>query len=154
MGLLARLLSFFVSTPAAPRAGERPPPTTWGEGYGYLGAVGESQYQEALKRIARNGRLCWATLIPEPDNPFDVNAVVVQIGTETVGYLARPDARRYQRRLATRAEPLQVPAKLLGGTRDKPFLGVLLDCREVEHMPKPKAVRKKKVVIDPNEQPF
>lgn len=47
-----------------------------------------------------------------------------------------------------------VPAKLIGGTRDKPNFRVLLDCREVEHMPSPKPVRKKKQVVDPTDQPF
>jgi hypothetical protein len=134
-------------------ASERLPPA-WEERHGYLGAVGESQYQPALKRIARTGRLRWATLQPEPDNPFDVNAVAVLIRGEIVGYLTRTDARRYQRRLRALIEPLQVPAKLIGGTRDKPSFGVLLDCREVARLPTPKTVRKKPVKVDPTDQPF
>ena len=31
-------------------------------------------------------------------------------------------------------QPLEVPAKLIGGTRGKPSFGVLLDCREAEQM--------------------
>jgi hypothetical protein len=116
--------------------------------------VGESQYQPALQRVARSGRVCWATLVPEPDNLFDGNAVVVQIQGDTVGYLTRADARRYQRRLLALPKPMQVPAKLIGGERGKPSFGVLLDCRAVEQLPKPKPVRKKKVAVDPTDQPF
>ena len=122
-------------------------------GYGYLGAVGESQYQPALKGIARRGRICEATLIPEPDNPWDVNAVVVKIGEQVIGYLPRSHARRYQRRLLTLIEPYRCPAKLIGGTSDKPSFGVLLDTRVLEHMPTPKKPRKKRTV-DPTDTPF
>jgi hypothetical protein len=57
--------------------------------------------------------------VPEPDNAFDRNAVMVEIDGHTVGYLSRAEARRYQRRLLPLPEPMQVPAKLFGGTRDK-----------------------------------
>jgi len=152
MSLLGRLWSL-VSSPTTPRPAERPAPT-WTDGYGYLGAVGESQYQSALRRVARTGRLCWASLVPEPENPFDSNAVAVRIQDETVGYLCRADARRYQKRLLTLPQPLEVPAKLIGGTWGKPSFGVLLDCREVERMPKPKRQRKTQVTVDPSDQPF
>jgi hypothetical protein len=147
-------MSFFGwlrSLVSRPRA-QRSSPADW-SGYGYLGVVGESQYQSALQQIARRGRLCEATLIPEPENPFDANAVVVKIQGEVVGYLPRSHARRYQRRLVTLTEPHRCPAKLIGGTRDKPSFVVLIDQREVERMPSPKRQRKKRT-IDPNEQPF
>jgi hypothetical protein len=83
-----------------------------------------------------------------------VNAVAVQIDGLTVGYLCRTDARRYQRRLLTLERPLVVPAKLIGGTDDKPSFGVLLDCREVERMPTPKRTRRKAEAFDAGEQPF
>ncbi len=152
MGMVTWLRSLLSSPAAAdaPPASE-PPPWT---GYGYLGIKGESQYQPALQRIARSGLICQATLIPEPDNPFDVNAVVVKINNETVGYLSRSDARRYQRRLLALTELHHCPAKLIGGTREKPYFGVLLDCREVEHMPTPKRPRKPRTKFDSKEQPF
>jgi hypothetical protein len=124
------------------------------EGWGPLSAVGESQYQPALRRVAQSGRVCWATLKPEPDNPFDSNAVCVQVQAETVAYLSRADARRYQRRLLLLSTPMRVPAKLIGGTSDKPTLGIILDCREVERLPKPPTGRKKRVKVDPTDQPF
>jgi hypothetical protein len=130
----------------------QPPPAM--EGWGYISAVGDSQYQAALRIVSRAGRLCWATLVPEPENPFDSNAVVVRIEGATVGYLSRDDARRYQKRLLQLTAPLEVPAKLIGGTSDKPSFGVLLDCREVEALPKPVRTRKKKVDVDPTDQPF
>jgi hypothetical protein len=143
-------------SPAPPSAstGPKPPPPPFEEKWGYLGAVGESQYQPTLKRAARQSRLCWACLVPEPDNPFDANAVAVKIQGETVGYLCRADARRYQRRLLALTTAMEVPAKLIGGTFDKPSFGVLLDCRKVEALPKPKPPRRKKLVADPSDQPF
>lgn len=137
---------------------EQSTPATHGQGrwtgHGYLGAVGESQYQPALQAIARRSRECQAILIPEPDNPFDANAVVVKIDGVVVGYLTRADARRYRSRLLALPQPFCCPAKLIGGTRDKPSFGVLLDHRELERMPVPKRPRKKREKIDPNEQPF
>lgn len=157
MGLLFRLRSLFVTSPAihlnAPTAGGSAP--VFPEGWGPLSAVGESQYQPALRRVAsQRGRVCWATLVPEPDNPFDGKAVCVQVAGETVAYLSRRDAGRLQKRLLTLSAPMRVPAKLIGGTADKPSYGILLDCRQAEALPKPKPVRKRKVVVDPSDQPF
>jgi hypothetical protein len=135
-------------------ADTRPPPTAEFEGYGYLAVVGESQYQMALRVFLHRGRIHWAKLVPEPDNPFDRNAVLVEIDGHTVGYMSRADARRYQRRLLPLAAPIEVPAKLIGGTDDKPSIGVLLDHREVERMPEPKRSRKRKPEIPPADQPF
>ena len=141
-----------ITARAAP--GTRQLPTAM-DGYGYLSIVGESQYQGALRMIAtKYGRICWAKLVPEPDNPFDRNAVMIEISGYTVGYLSRGEAKRYQRRLLPLAEPIQVPAKLIGGTRDKASFGVLLDHREVEAMPTPKRTRKRKAEIPPDDQPF
>ena len=77
-----------------------------------------------------------------------------QVQGETVAYLSRTDAKRYQSRLRTLTEPLRVPAKLIGGTGDKPSFGGTVDCRELEAMPKPKATRKKRPAADPADQPF
>jgi hypothetical protein len=153
MGLLRWIQSRLATThrPAAALPHEQ----TWSnwEGYGYLGAVGESQYQPALQQIARGGRICEATLVPEPDNPFDVNAVAVKVNGHVVGYLPRSHARKYQRRLLALTEPFRCSAKLIGGVEDKPSFGILLDTRVIEHMPTPKSPRKKHA-IDPNETPF
>jgi hypothetical protein len=63
--------------------------------------VGESHYQDALEAITggrtEEGVDCerWAYLLPEPDNPYDRNAVAVSIDGQTVGYLSRSDAAAY-----------------------------------------------------------
>ena len=126
------------------------------DGYGYLAVVGESFRQPVLRQIAKRGRICWATLEPEPANPFDRNAVTVRIDGRLVGYLSRADARRYQRRLLPLTGPMQVPAKLIGGTWGKPSFGVLLDHRKVKALPAPKRARKRKPKpeIPPDDQPF
>jgi hypothetical protein len=50
-----------------------------------LAVVGESQYQDALARIGEKTQTCSATLLPEPNNPFDGNAVVVASKRTTGG---------------------------------------------------------------------
>jgi hypothetical protein len=65
--------------------------------------VGESFYQSALDRAA-GGRTEHgpvhvahiAGLAPEPSNPHDPNAVVVQLDGATVGHLSRTDAVAYR----------------------------------------------------------
>jgi hypothetical protein len=154
MSWLARLWRLFSPAQSNDTEAKRCVPD-FPEGFGPLGAVGESHYQVALQRIAKSGRVCWATLVPEPDNPFDALAVMVRIDGETVGYLERRDARRYQKRLLLLPTPIEVPAKLIGGTSDKPSFGVLLDCRGVEALPTPKRTRQPSApAIDPTDQPF
>jgi hypothetical protein len=67
-----------------------------------LEVVGESQYQDALWRVA-GGRTAervrvevQAVLLPEPDNPYDPNAITVLIDGAKVGYLCRDDAHTYR----------------------------------------------------------
>jgi hypothetical protein len=66
-----------------------------------LEVVGESNYQRALRRIARVSdgsdirHPIVAVLVPEPDNPYDENAIAVQIDGSVVGYLSRNDAVAY-----------------------------------------------------------
>jgi len=68
--------------------------------------VGESHYKPALRRLAGShgdesaDQLCIATLVPEPSNPYDRNAVRVDINNLTVGYLSRGDAPLFLKRLA------------------------------------------------------
>nr|CRY97644.1 hypothetical protein [uncultured prokaryote] len=65
--------------------------------------VGESHYQRAIRKVT--GRVgneslnfdCIGTLVPEPDNEYDENAIGVQIEGEKVGYLSRGDATAYQK---------------------------------------------------------
>lgn len=66
-----------------------------------LDVVGTAPYQEALQTIADGTPDStpdlekWAHLIPEPDNPWDRNAVAVYIGGRKVGYLPRETSGQY-----------------------------------------------------------
>jgi hypothetical protein len=99
--------------------------------------VGESHRQAALKALSGDRRLrgeyvaFTAALVPEPQNAYDPNAIAVYIsGGTRVGYLSREDAEEY-REVAKRLTALKAvglcQAKLIGGTPDKPSIGVVLD---------------------------
>jgi hypothetical protein len=66
-----------------------------------VNVAGESHYQEALRALtdtdgATEVRLeVEAVLVPEPTNPHDPNAVMVQVGGLLVGYLPRQSAVAY-----------------------------------------------------------
>ncbi len=71
---------------------------------GRLSVVGESHYQPALHAAVAgrnaqgfdNAVPVTAVLVPEPSNPYDGNAVRVDVAGRLVGYLAREDAVQYQ----------------------------------------------------------
>jgi hypothetical protein len=75
-------------------------PTIQGDGEFDTEAVGESNYQEALWAAVRNETPdergyrahITAQLVPEPLNPYDRNAIRVEIGGRLVGYLSREEA--------------------------------------------------------------
>jgi len=109
-----------------------------GEGTGWsIGIVGESHRQTALRDLSAGRRRrdepvhFLVALIPEPTNPYDANAIRVDIlRGDQVGYLARDDAAAYGLVLTavTAAGKLGVcRAKLIGGTAGKPSLGVVID---------------------------
>jgi hypothetical protein len=88
--------------------------------------VGESHYQEALREIVEasadpgpnwpfKGAQCevCASLVPEDDNPYDDQAVRVEIQGHRVGHLSRADARQYRRIFEKNPIPLQ--ALIVGG---------------------------------------
>ncbi|WP_156400342.1 HIRAN domain-containing protein [Caulobacter sp. Root655] len=102
-------------------------------------AVGESNYQEALSRVCgghnRHGHELTTTgvLMPEPTNPYDPNAIMVTIGGERVGYLARDEAKRYGDALVAAGfggQSATVDVKVVGGWRtnqhDEGHFGVKL----------------------------
>ncbi|MBL8927839.1 MAG: hypothetical protein JNM77_16650 [Pseudonocardia sp.] len=104
-----------------------------------LEVVGESQYQEALWRVAggrRDERVrveVQAVLLPEPDNPYDPNAITVLIDGAKVGYLCRDDAQAYRPGLlalgARHRALIALPGVVVGGgmRQDGPgLLGVWL----------------------------
>jgi len=88
--------------------------------------VGESFCQEALAKLCgghnREGHELevFAALIPEPGNPYDPNAVQVQIAGMAVGYLSKDDAPRYLAALmeaGLSGQAVAVQARIVGGWR-------------------------------------
>ncbi|MBM7783735.1 HIRAN domain-containing protein [Tenggerimyces flavus] len=72
----------------------------WGEES--LEVVGESNYQDALWSLCggvpggeRVRHAVVAVLVPEPENPYDENAISVRIESHRVGYLDRATAASY-----------------------------------------------------------
>lgn len=91
--------------------------------------VGESHYQDALLRVAGSGEVrhpCEARLVLEDGNPYDSQAVRVEIGGRTVGYLSRVDARRYRARVTDKGLDVSCSAVIVGGGKGR-SLGVWLD---------------------------
>ncbi|HZI90951.1 MAG TPA: HIRAN domain-containing protein [Thermoleophilaceae bacterium] len=82
------------------------PRTTLLIGGRLVNVAGESHYQEALREIVgataerEIAMDTEALLIPEPTNPHDPNAVMVQIDGKVVGYLPRDEAVAYGPALA------------------------------------------------------
>jgi hypothetical protein len=102
--------------------------------------VGESNYQKNLERIAGGKKResadleTTAILLLENDNPYDSNAVRVDINGLTVGYLARPVAggfRNYVQSNKYSSERFSCKALITGGwdrgNGDAGCFGVYLD---------------------------
>jgi hypothetical protein len=72
------------------------------EGDELVPVVGTSHYQPSLAEISgRKGDdeirfETRATLVPEPDNAHDPNAIAVHVGGRLVGYLSRDENPRWQ----------------------------------------------------------
>jgi hypothetical protein len=104
---------------------------------GYCAVVGESHYQDALRATSRvcavgpEGRPTFtAALVPEPDNPYDSNAIAVYSPQGTLGHFSRDSAVVYRQlfgeviRLGYHGGACE--AYLTGGAVDKPSFGVVL----------------------------
>jgi hypothetical protein len=97
--------------------------------------VGESNYQDALERIAGPKmpegveHECSAFLSPEPTNRHDPKAIKVTIDGRTVGYVPRGETTDFHRIL--RGRRAEVAALIVGGwdrgDRGKGHYGVKLD---------------------------
>ncbi|MGV9601667.1 HIRAN domain-containing protein [Streptosporangium sandarakinum] len=97
----------------------------WGHnGWCNQEVAGESHYLPALEKVLRVGGKgldefeTTALLVPEPANRHDPNAVAVLVQHETVGYLPRKDAARYQAllsHLAASGFVARVPCRVWGG---------------------------------------
>jgi hypothetical protein len=105
-----------------------------------LPVVGESNYQAALESICgeRNDygedKVVEATLVLEDTNPYDPQAVRVDIQGKAVGYLSRPNARTFREGLARKPKDdtaLRCRARIRGGwdrgDGDLGLYGVSLD---------------------------
>lgn len=102
--------------------------------------MGELTYQSALSAIcggrteAGHRKIVVATLVHEDDNPHDNQAIRVDVGATTVGYLSRANARRYRKKLREAGHPgitATCSAMIVGGWErgggDKGDFGVKLD---------------------------
>lgn len=145
MGLLDFLFRARARSTPAPRAMSNKAPAeqsgdSASEAWCDLPIVGEGYYQDALLRICggytRDGHQLQtrARLVPEPSNPYDANAIRVEIDGETVGHLKRDHAALYTKRLMDEGragEILDVRAYISGGWRtnqhDRGCFGVQLE---------------------------
>ncbi|CAB4220275.1 HIRAN domain containing protein [uncultured Caudovirales phage] len=102
---------------------------------GFIEVVGESHYQQAIKRAQGSAKLSdgyerfMAGLEPEPTNPHDSNAVRVHFRGETLGYLTKADAKKFLRTHSGAIgenRPIVCEGLLTGGTKGKPTIGVML----------------------------
>jgi rubrerythrin len=137
-GLLSRLLAR--SSPRRPASLETVEATLY-PGDDPLEVVGESRYQDALWKIVGGRRgdpvryETEAVLEPEPDNPYDPNAIKVLIEGAVVGYLSREDAATFRPGLlelmeASATARVALEASIVGGgprAGGIGFLGVFLD---------------------------
>lgn len=97
--------------------------------------VGESFHSDALRAVVGlagtsfGATLAWASLVPESDNPYDMNAVKVMVDGRHVGYLSTGAAKTFAP-VAARIRELTCDARcaatIIGGGDDGVF-GVVLD---------------------------
>lgn len=105
-----------------------------------LEVVGESFHQDALWKLVGGYTTepvrveCRAALVPEPENPHDVNAIKVLIDGLLVGHLSREDAPAYlpglRRLTMSHLGGAELRGVIVGGGRRGKgigFLGVFLD---------------------------
>lgn len=80
--------------------------------------VGEMHHQQELTRVfnltsgATSVRSRKAALVPEPQNPYDANAVAVVVRGEVIGYLKRNVAATYSAPLQRLGRPLDCEVRL------------------------------------------
>ena len=108
-----------------------------GDGGYHFEVVGESHYQAELERIV-GGRTedsasyqCVAILKPEPDNPYDPQAVCVTVNGRTVAYLSRDWAVKFNAALTSNGfAQAACSALIVGGWErggDRGHFGIKLD---------------------------
>ena len=118
----------------------RPTVSLPGSGAYPFEVMGESRYQGALERICRNKidggyeDIVTAVLVHEDGNPYDGQAIRVDIDGNTVGYLGRAEARIFRKGMMEIGRPkfnAACPAMIRGGwkkgKKDRGRFGVRLD---------------------------
>lgn len=82
--------------------------------------VGVSNYQKALGKVCHNKcddgleMFVRANIVPEEGNPYDSNAVRIEVEGETVGYLSRENALKWRGKMISEgiSEAVACPAKI------------------------------------------
>lgn len=101
-----------------------------------LQIVGESFYQEAIKKFKKGWS--YGFLVPDQQNEYDKNAVALYlIDTDLmihkVGHLPKEVAAKVSKPIAnllvTKGQVIPVLAKVEGGTKDKPTMGVFASAK-------------------------
>jgi hypothetical protein len=146
MGLIRRLFGYS-DAPAGERgpvrdatSHEAPAVRLQGLGIFALEAVGESRYQDVLERICGGrteegvDKFVDAVIVCEHDNPYDQQAVRIDISGLTVGYLSREHARVYRQQMGKAGHGVRTAicaARIQGGwyrgDDDQGAFGVRLD---------------------------
>lgn len=113
---------------------------------------GESNYQDALDEICGgkcaegHGRRVFVILQPEPENPYDPNAIALQMDGKTVGYLAKQAALEYApiaKILSDKGKVGAARAYIKGGWRrgsDEGHYGVELELSSTEKLLKTRKI--------------
>ena len=101
----------------------------------HIDIVGESNYQEELKGFLKTNWI-YGFLVPETENKFDKNAIALYfldtkpkiVEVVKVGYLPKELAKKVSKPIADllvkKAQIIPVLAQTIGGTSDKPNIGV------------------------------
>jgi hypothetical protein len=101
-----------------------------------LNIVGESFYQDALSRFKVG--VSYGFLVPDQNNPYDKNAVALYLIDEDlmihrVGHLPKEVAAKVSQSIAnilgSNNQIIPVQARVAGGTKEKPTLGVFAYAR-------------------------
>lgn len=94
-----------------------------------LDVVGTSRYRATLVALTGGPRfegirgVYWAALVPEPNNPYDANAISVRIAGQVVGHIARAQAKTFKPvldRLASVERAAYCRADIRGGWNRSP----------------------------------
>lgn len=96
----------------------------------HVAVVGESHYQDALKRMFATSARVTVIIEGEPTNPYDKKAVrVANESGETLGYIAKGHYTELKALARIRARTCS--ADLRGGTPDRPSIGIVLDISDL-----------------------